>query len=158
VSPLIFLDIDGVLNSTRFIAENTDGEGVLIVDGELDATAHIDPACVARLDRIIDVTSARVVLSSSWRQLFGLEKTQRSLKTKGFAHALADATARLPGEARHVEIRSYLASLRHEPAFVILDDAEEAGAGFGHRFIHVRDGLEDEQVERALRVLREVPS
>jgi hypothetical protein len=153
--PLIFLDIDGVLNSARFIAENTHGEGVIIVDGELDATAHIDPARVARLNHLVDTSGARVVLSSSWRQLFGLEKTQRSLAAKGFRYALADATARLPREQRHIEIRNYLANLGQEAAFVVLDDAEEAGVGFGDRFIHVRDGLEDEHVERSLRVLLE---
>lgn len=55
MSPLIFLDIDGVLNSAQFVAENTDGEGVIIVDGALDATAHVDPARVTRLDRLIHV-------------------------------------------------------------------------------------------------------
>lgn len=149
--PLIFLDIDGVLSSTRFIAENTGGEGVIIVDGELDATAHIDPACVARLDRLIYATSAIVVLSSSWRLLFGREKTQRSLKAKGFAHELADVTPRLHGEPRHREIAAYLSSYPARP-FVVLDDEEEAG--IDARFVHVRDGLEDEHVERALQVLR----
>lgn len=152
--PLIFLDIDGVLNSVQFIAENTNGEGVIIVDGELDATAHIDPARVARLNRLVGASGARVILSSSWRLLFGLVKTQSSLKAKGFAHELADVTMRLPGEARHLEIKSYLASLREEPPFVVLDDAEEAGIGFGHRFVRVPDGLEDEHVDLALRVLR----
>lgn len=33
VDPLIFLDIDGVLNSTRFRAEHTGGDGAVTVDG-----------------------------------------------------------------------------------------------------------------------------
>jgi hypothetical protein len=155
MQPLLFLDIDGVLNCARFLAESTGGEGVIIVDGALDATAHIDPRRVARLDQLLDATGARVVLSSSWRLLFGIEKTQSSLRAKGFAHEIADATPRLPGEARHVEIACYLSSLRETPAFVILDDAEEAAGTFGRRFIRVTDGLEDEHVALAAQILAE---
>lgn len=151
---IIFLDIDGVLNSTQFRAENTNGEGVVVVNGAFDATAHIDPQRVARLNRVIDATNAQVVLSSSWRKLFGLERTQASLKAKGFAHQLADCTLRLPGEARSVEIETYLTAHGTPPAFVIFDDdAREVGTGFGLNFIHVTDGLEDEHVERACRIL-----
>ncbi len=155
MNPLIFLDIDGVLNSTRFIEESTDGEGVVIVNGEFDATAHIDPSRVVRLNALIAATGARVVLSSSWRQSFGLEKTQRSLRAKGFAHELADCTARFVGEDRHVEIRHYLAAFAEPPSFVILDDAVEAGAGFGERFVHVADGLEDAHVAIAIELLNQ---
>lgn len=152
---LIFLDIDGVLNSVQFRADNTNGEGVVIVDGVFDATAHIDPLRVARLNHLIDATDAEVVLSSSWRKLFGVERTQASLRAKGFAHQITDCTVRLVGEPRHVEIESYLAALGTRPRFVILDDAEEAGVGFGQNFIHVLDGLEDEHTERACRFLLE---
>jgi hypothetical protein len=156
MKPLIFLDIDGVLNSAQFLADNTNGEGVVIVDGAFDATGHIDPLRVARLNRLIDATGAGVVLSSSWRKLFGLERTQSSLRAKGFAHQITDCTVRLVGEPRHVEIESYLAALSTRPRFVILDDDEDAGVEFGPNFIHVPDGLEDEHVERARRILLEV--
>lgn len=95
---LIFLDIDGVLNSAQFHADNTNGEGVVIVNGAFDATAHIDPQRVARLNCLIESTNAEVVVSSSWRKLFGLERTQSSLKAKGFAHQITDCTVRLVGE------------------------------------------------------------
>lgn len=32
MEPLIFLDIDGVLNTARFLSEHARGEGVAIVD------------------------------------------------------------------------------------------------------------------------------
>lgn len=154
---IIFLDIDGVLNSAQFLAGSTSGEGVVIVNGAFDATAHIDPQRVARLNRLIEATDAEVVLSSSWRKLFGLERTQSSLKARGFAHQITDVTARLAGEARRVEIESYLAALDTRPQFVILDDdAGEIGTGFGRNFVHVPDGLEDEHVERARRALLEI--
>ncbi|MBK8257557.1 MAG: hypothetical protein IPK82_33425 [Polyangiaceae bacterium] len=150
---LIFLDIDGVLNSAQFIAENTNGEGVIIVDGAFDATSHIDPLRVERLNRLIAATHAEVVLSSSWRRLFGVEKTQFSLKAKGFAYEIADSTVRMPGHPRQAEIESYLSSFTVRPPFVILDDATEAGIGFGKNFIHIHDGLEEEHIEQARRIL-----
>jgi hypothetical protein len=150
---IVFLDIDGVLNSEQYIAEHTGGVGVEIVDGELDATAHVDPARVARLNRLVAVTGAEVVLSSSWRVLFGLEKTQSILAAKGFAYRLSDATPRLPGMPRHVEIANHVAWLGGQVAFVILDDAEEAGGVLVERLVHVDDGLEDHHVDRAIQIL-----
>ncbi|APR84219.1 Hypothetical protein A7982_09568 [Minicystis rosea] len=150
---LIFLDIDGVLNSVQYLAEHTGGEGVVIVDGEFDATAHIDPARVTRLNTLVERSGARVILSSSWRRSFGLEKTQRSLRAKGFAHELEGETVRLVGHPRHMEIRHYLAMFAAMPSFVVLDDAPEAGVGLGDHFILVSDGLEDAHVETAVAIL-----
>jgi hypothetical protein len=146
---VIFLDIDGVLNCTRFLAEATNGEGVTIVDGSFDATRHLDPARIARLNQLIAGTTAKVVLSSSWRLLFGLEKTQSSLRQRGFAHELADVTPRILGTDRHDEIKAYLLSLRPPVCFVVLDDDPMAGVGLEPHFVQVPDGLEDEHVERA---------
>jgi hypothetical protein len=151
---LIFLDIDGVLNSPRFLSENARGEGVVIVDGQFDATHTIDPDRVALLNRLVAESGARIVLSSSWRCLFGLERTQRSLQAKGFTGSLSDATARLVGHPRHTEIRHYLAGLPQVPNFVVLDDDLEAGEGFGEHFVQVIGGLEPAHVETACAVLR----
>jgi hypothetical protein len=154
MEPLIFLDIDGVLNSARFLSERAGGEGVVIVDGQFDATHTIDPERVAFLNRLVEESGARVVLSSSWRCLFGLERTQRSLQAKGFAGRLADATVRLVGRPRHAEIRHYLAGFSRVPNFVVLDDDLGAGDGLCEHFVRVEDGLEPAHVEAALAVLR----
>src|SRR5262249_44446091 len=145
---------DGVLNSTQFLSEPAHGEGVVLVGGEFDATESIDPSCVELLNRLVSESGARVVLSSSWRCLFGLERTQRSLRGKGFAGVLSDATVRLIGSPRHAEIRYYLAGFPGVPNFVVLDDAPEAGSGMGKHFIHVPDGLEPWHVDAAIAVLR----
>lgn len=154
MDPLIFLDIDGVLNSAQFLLERAGGEGVVIVDGQFDATHTIDPERVALLNRLVEESGARIVLSSSWRCLFGLERTQRSLQAKGFTGNLADATVRLAGHPRHAEIRHYLTALPCVPSFVVLDDDREAGEGLGEHFIRVSDGLELAHIEAALVVLR----
>jgi hypothetical protein len=155
MTKLIFLDIDGVLNSAEFLAPLLGGRGGNIAEGSFDTSAHIDPQRVQRLNRLIAGTAARVVLSSSWRLAFGREKTEHSLREKGFAHALADETPRIFGGDRHAEIKAYLASLSPPVRFVVLDDDAIAGFGLEENFVHVADGLEDEHVERARRLLLE---
>src|SRR5262245_47437401 len=154
MEPLIFLDIDGVLNSAGFLSEYARGEGVVIVDGQFDATHTVDPYRVALLNRLVEESGARVVLSSRWRCLFGLDRTQRSLQAKGFVGCLSDVTVRLIGYPRHAEIRHYLAGFPRVPSFVVLDNDLGAGEGLGEHFIRVTDGLEQAHVEAALAVLR----
>ena len=60
---IIFLDIDGVLNSGRWFAKT---------GGEPDADGYgvsFDPAAVDCLGRIISETGAEIVISSSWKWL-----------------------------------------------------------------------------------------
>jgi hypothetical protein len=145
---LIFLDIDGVLNSSEFLA-HADKSGITVVDAAFDAATHIDAARVDRLNRLVSSTVAQVVLSSSWRLLFGMQKTEHSLKRRGFAHSLSGETPRIFGSDRHDEIKAYLARVRPPLSFVVLDDDTFAGEGLEPHFVHVPDGLEDEHVDRA---------
>tara|TARA_B100000508_G_C11463052_1_gene280182 strand:- start:2069 stop:2548 length:480 start_codon:yes stop_codon:yes gene_type:complete len=64
IRKIIFLDIDGVLNSTAFFEE----QGVIKAPTREDYNKQmIDPIAVSILKRIIDETGAEVVLSSAWR-------------------------------------------------------------------------------------------
>lgn len=154
MNTILFLDIDGVLNDSRFLHDSSNGEGVVIVNNQFDASAHIDPARVARLNRILEATGAHVVLSTSWRALFGIERTEAFLRSRGFDGTIIDQTPRLKGHERHVEIRRWLSAQATEPdRFAIVDDDLDAGYGFGHRFVGVVDGIEDEHVERLIALL-----
>lgn len=70
---IIFLDIDGVLNSEKFYKneaqhekwQRAKEEGRSI--DEQDAIANIDPESVKWLNYIIDKTNAEIVVSSTWR-------------------------------------------------------------------------------------------
>lgn len=55
MKPLLFLDIDGVLNST------TSALG-LVIKGD-----HLDPVATGLMERLIERADAEVVISSSWR-------------------------------------------------------------------------------------------
>lgn len=104
---LIFLDIDGVL-------------------GHVGSDGRLDPSCIAELDWLIDETSAEVVLTSSWRETFGVAETQRRLAAAGFRHAISAETPTLPRRSRSDEIDAFLANMSGQARFVILDDVPTA--------------------------------
>jgi len=74
---IIFLDIDGVLNSelTNYSKEYPDGP---------KGSSFIDENLVTILNNIIEKTGAKIVLSSSWRKSRTVEEMQELLEFKGF--------------------------------------------------------------------------
>lgn len=104
---LIFLDIDGVL-------------------GHVGSDGKLDPSCIAELDWLIDETGADVVLTSSWRETFGVAETQRRLAAAGFLHMINAATPTFPQGSRSDEIDAFLAEVSCPARFVILDDVPTA--------------------------------
>ena len=65
----LFLDIDGVLNHDEwFESENYKKHQ------ENWKKSMFDPACVERVNTILDKTGARLVISSSWRSMTDLEE------------------------------------------------------------------------------------
>lgn len=159
MSRIIFLDIDGVLNDDqtyRRIQEakrERTGSAVVSARDLVDVDAIV-PEYVERLNRIIGRTSAWCVLSSSWRKARGLHAIQKTLETRGFDGQLVDKTPdKFSYVPRHREIKWWLERCHTKPeAFVILDDDQEAGVGLTEHYVHVPDGLQDEHVERAVRV------
>ena len=127
---LIFLDIDGVLNSGDYQRSGRRQRGLKF----LDYGNKIDARGVYLLNGLVSRTEAQIVLSSTWRYAVGLETTIAALRSKGFFHEerFLDITPRLwrtpEGEARvrgH-EIDLWLDTWEstHDPvdSFVILDD------------------------------------
>lgn len=150
---LIFLDIDGVLNCRhlrRMMSRNVVISGFMGCElSELISTER-----VARLNRLVHATGAQVVLSSQWREVFGLERTQAALDDHGAGFTIAGQTPVLPSGDRAQEIREFLESIRPASCeYVILDDMPSAGTGHEWHFVYVPDGLEDAHVEQAMRVL-----
>jgi len=81
---IIFLDIDGVLNHELFFKERsmTDRKNDLSPK-ENYYLSMIDENKVGLLNTLIENTSAKVVISSSWRKAHSLNDMRDLLKTKG---------------------------------------------------------------------------
>ena len=124
---VIFLDIDGVLNSHRFYKERKANGWKRTEDAD-----EICPKHVQQFNRILDATGAKVVLSSTWRKFHELPEMVGILKSRGCK--LAQFIGRTPdGETkmesglwsscrRGVEIQQWLDSNPGVERFVILDD------------------------------------
>lgn len=82
---IIFLDIDGVLNSGRWFAKT---------GGEPDADGYgvsFDPVAVDCLGRILSETGAEIVISSSWKWL-GLDTMRNMWKDRNLPGKVIDIT------------------------------------------------------------------
>ena len=139
---VLFLDIDGVLNSENWfgyrlycIKNNMFNEVINFVNTNDERIKYklsmIDDRAIANLNRIIEETGCKVVLSSSWRSCIEAENTltEYLLKLKGFKYEFYDVTPRLWFNdfsiRRGEEIKFWLdkESEKNEiESFVILDD------------------------------------
>ena len=172
---VLFLDIDGVLNSDNWfgyrlycIKNNMYNRVLNFIDTNDENTEHtltmIDDRAIANLNRIIEETGCKVVLSSSWRSSMESENvfTQYILKLKGFKYELYDVTPILWhkefGTQRGEEIQSWMnkESENNEiESYVILDDDSDMLPEQMNNFIHVDSniGLIDKDVCKAIKIL-----
>ena len=173
---VLFLDIDGVLNSENWfgyrlycIKNNMFNEVINFVNTNDERIKYklsmIDDRAIANLNRIIEETGCKVVLSSSWRSCVETENTliEYLLKLKGFKYELYDVTPRLwfndSSIKRGEEIQLWMdkESEKNEiESFVILDDDDsDMLPEQMNNFIHVdgQVGLTDRDVFAAIEIL-----
>ncbi len=142
--PVLFLDVDGVLNRVGF--RPTANAGL---------SSWIEPELAARLNRLVAASGAVVVMASSWREGRSLDVLRRELVAASVDVPLIDTTPVLPGLPRWAEIQAWLDTQQPPVArFVIVDDERDMGP---LRDQHVRIsslvGLDDDACARALAVL-----
>lgn len=157
--PIIFLDVDGVLNHRGVF---TQGCGV-------------DPLCpnaIKRLLGLIETTGAKIVLSSTWR--LGGKESRQVAKLAGagvMAHAHDDwSTVDLPVEfhnglvvmddpRRGREIKEWLDRHPEHSEFVIIDDDSDMMPDQMPRFVKTSfdTGLLDAHCDRAAAILSTNP-
>lgn len=146
---IIFLDVDGVLNCA-------------------DGKYELEPGMVENLSRLVDVTDAKIVLTSSWRVFFTRDKNGNLVDSKlyqygkpGKASKLIDILAKYGLEIfdtvadidhanahRGEEIRNWLET--HDvDNFVILDD---------DKFDFKKQGLHEHHVRTHAGVFRWIPA
>jgi hypothetical protein len=122
---IIFLDIDGVLNSSETIRHNHES-GLLKGDYDLPQKQFVD-----RVNRIIIEATAKVVISSSWRYQ-GFDRVSKTLYSCGLLpDSIIGMTPLLSGDIlRGQEIQEWLSVADKEydiERIVILDDDSDMG-------------------------------
>ena len=102
---VIFLDVDGVLNSDEFFENNTDD-------------SYIDVKAVKLVKKVIEETGAKIVVSSSFRYNQAFQEIQEILLRNGI---LFEKTPFINNE-RGKEIKKWLSEKSDIEDYVILDD------------------------------------
>ncbi len=127
--PVLFLDIDGVLNSTEWQKSYVPSPLFHNLPNELKhAEEALDPIAMGLLNDVVEATNCLVVLSSTWRKQYPLHIVTRLLRYRGFQHRLFGATPDLsytragPRRMRGDEIDWWLKELGEPCRFAIVDD------------------------------------
>ncbi len=155
---VLFLDIDGVLNSYRYDSERP-----------TDDCNNIDETRLPLLKQLVDMTGAHIVLSSSWRAHWQKDETLCDEKGKELVSVLSRYGLRIFDKThdryddpekrdRGEEIQTWLDAHRGEvEAFVIIDDDRHLG-DLCHNLVstnyRIGRGLEMHHIEKALAMLQ----
>ena len=136
---LLFLDIDGVMTADEGTINN-------------EKLYSFSSSCVEVLNKILSTNNVRIILTSSWRTVFDVEKQCRIFKENGVVQLPMGQTKDLGYKHRNLEIKSYLENRKVE-SFVILDDMQIEGFDDHFVLIDPRKGLSEEYVERVNEIL-----
>lgn len=146
--PVLFLDVDGALNSARFLRDNPGA-----FDCADDAEA-LDTVAVARLEQLLVRTGAVIVVSSTWRILNTVEQILDFLHRRGAPSAkIIGTTPHLTGY-RGGEIRAYLKEHPEITRFAIVDDDSDMEPYY-HKLVKTNkdEGMLDGDVELLVTML-----
>lgn len=155
---VIFLDVDGVLNS-EFSREKERNNFDNWMEHEV-SEMHVN-----NLKKIVDATGAQIVLSSSWRfdhpKATGrdfiadplMKVLDRKLKAVGLD--IIDVTPDLRGKIRGAEIQDWLDRHSEVERFVILDDDVDMMEEQKPFFVNTtfKNGLTEEMANKAIEIL-----
>lgn len=148
---ILFLDFDGVLNTTPYLL----GFGV----GFLKRSEELSLEHVARLNQVLAQTSARVVVTSTWRIGSTVDELQALLDSRGFVGEVLGMTPDLFHEnaqrKRGEEISRWLEDHEDVSLYAVVDDDPGAGVGHEDRFVLTSDslGLTDREAARLAALL-----
>ncbi len=140
---VLFLDIDGVLNSAFVLQEQRRGDA-------------IDRGMVERVNRIIQATGCKIVISSTWRLIHPMGELKALLRQHGLIDVIIDKTPYMISEDnnRGDEIETWLKDHPSVQKFCILDDNSDMSDVINNLVQTTwADGLQDEHVERAIAML-----
>lgn len=148
---IIFLDIDGVLNSIDKLIEVYKKTG----RPHSGSLYPFDEKCLKNLQLLVTETNSKIVITSTWRRdkqcmnvlLNTLDNYNLKSEVIGYTPILY--------ETRENEIKKYLSKLNELPNFVIIDDIVEMGELSQYLIVtSPQTGLTEENVQEAIKALK----
>jgi HAD domain in Swiss Army Knife RNA repair proteins len=171
---ILFLDIDGVLNSEESFHINHElrmedcekrGEGAEFLKQYCWPLGHLYTPLIERLNKIIEATQCKIVISSTWRISSTPQEITNYLTQKGFKYgeSIIDRTGQDSKNARGGEIQNWLDEHKNVKTYVILDDDSADIVGDYTTKKHPNNfvktdfiwGLQDKQVEEVVKILNQ---
>jgi len=146
---IIFLDIDGVMNSESYYKT---------VNRKLKNWSRFNPISVNIVTKLVKEFDANIVISSLWR--FALKKElSKELNSSGLINFLHKdwSTPVIKPSHRGAEIKLWLDSHPDITDFLILDDDEDILPEHSNRFVKttLADGLQEEHYYKAREILEQ---
>lgn len=168
VAAVVFLDFDGVINTTATYA-HADVAALIFTANEDTSAQLIERDLVARVQGICDATDAGVVVVSAWRAWFDVPALSRLLRGAGLTAPVIDAVGgvKMSGDLRAAALLEWLRERPEVTAWCVIDDGVDH-YGCPHRALGVRyhrpefvgrcvhpaDGITDADADRAVAILR----
>lgn len=148
---IVFLDIDGVLNSAQYIRsqryKRKEDKGLGFPDTDLDEVA------IRLVNFLCKITGASIVISSAWREF---SDCVPALRRNGLQAKIRGKTPKDGGWCRGREIQEWL-TVNLCDEYVILDDDDDMLQCQQDHFVHIdrRTGITTKDVEKAIFILNE---
>jgi len=160
---VIFLDIDGVLNSAQTCTRWEAITGVWECGGYFherdlcrDDNVMWGPDLVQHLKRMVEETNACIVISSTWREFFSVEKFVEMFAVYGWHQApVIDKTPSSDFTLRGQEINAWLYD-NPVAGYVIIDDTDSFLEEQSPYFVQTDPevGLSATDVDKAIAILK----
>jgi hypothetical protein len=152
---MIFLDIDGVLNTMNTYRKL---ERLTKEQQTLDTGYYLfDRSRVKLLNQIPN--NIYIIMSSSWRNLYPVNDIFRMLRHNGYRRnsTLSMIDRSIREETRGAEIVQCILGMKaKDPNFVAIDDDASGMQILEDRFIYINDGLglRQSHIDRTLKLLK----
>lgn len=150
---IIFLDFDGVLNTSEYRS----------IHGS--SGAGIDRSKLPLLKKLVDSTDAKIVLITSLRECWDKNPDKCDYYGKvinsefaGFGLEVYDKTPVLESGQREEEILQWIVDNPGIENFVVIDDGFLSAKFLVGHFVRTSDkeGLEEEHIEKAIEILNKI--
>lgn len=156
---ILFLDIDGVLNSMEDFVESKVFKDTTVNFG----LSVISRQKLAMLQHIVEETGCKIVVSSSWRKMYSLDEIHQNFCRRGWTLSrdiIIDRTPDLRSGFRGHEIVKWMEKYNSEgleeiTSFAILDDDSDFQEELRHVFVHTKGviGMTFHDMEKTISIL-----